>query len=69
MTLLFMSLLLQCLILSVLLNVELANLLKLSSLNELFVHPKKTEYVVFGTPCRLNENNSDENPSEADFGT
>ncbi len=54
--------------LSASLNTELANLLKWSSANESYIHPKKTEYVVFGTSRRLNENDFDNNLSEIMLG-
>ena len=30
-----------------------------SNKNELFIHPKKTEYVIFGTAMKLNQFDSD----------
>jgi len=41
------------------LNDELKFLLDLSNKNELFIHPKKTEYVIFGTAMKLNQFDSD----------
>ena len=36
------------------LNVELKFLLDWSTKNDLFIHPKKTEYVIFGTAMKRN---------------
>ena len=36
------------------LNAEISRLADWSSLNELYIHPKKTEYVMFGTAQKLN---------------
>ena len=41
------------------LNDELKFLLDWSNKNELFIHPKKTEYVIFGTAMKLNQFDSD----------
>ena len=41
------------------LNVELKFLHDWSTKNELFIHPKKTEYVIFGTTMKRNQINSD----------
>ena len=41
------------------LNAELKLLHDWSTMNELFIHPKKTEYVIFGTAVKRNQINSD----------
>ena len=40
------------------LNIELKFLHYWSTKNELFIHPKKTEYVIFGTAMKRNQINS-----------
>ena len=40
-------------------NNELKFLLDWSNKNELFIHPKKSEYVIFGTAMKLNQFDSD----------
>ena len=41
------------------LNSELSHLLEWSYNNELIIHPKKTEFVIFGTQQKLNKCNND----------
>ena len=40
------------------LNIELKFLHDWSTMNELFIHPKKTEYVIFETAMKRNQINS-----------
>ena len=40
-------------------NVELKFLLDWSTKNDLFIHPKKTEYVIFGTSMKRNQIDAD----------
>ena len=40
------------------LNSELSHLANWASINELFIHPRKTEYVIFGTSQKLHKSGS-----------